>query len=130
VNAQPDFGKENPPEDWGHYWGEEDGIYVEFELKPLRAQDDVDQKELAESLNGGALEDKTFQHRLYISSYTEPAHLLTRFLLDDLGIEGTNLRQMIPEAMGKKILVKIGHDPRGSTIPYQKVLGTSKVKAV
>src|SRR5262249_47787286 len=40
---------------------------VVFNLKPMQAQSDVDQKQLAEVLNGDALHDRTITHRMFVT---------------------------------------------------------------
>jgi hypothetical protein len=82
---------------------------VDFTLSPQQAQEDVDQQQLAQALNGAPLNTKTIKHRMFVTP--DSAYRLKRFLADDLGIEVTTLKQMIPEAMGKQVFVKLVHQP-------------------
>ena len=116
VDGQPEYAKV----------GQNQTDCVNFKLKLIQAQGDVDQKQLAQYLNGGPLSEKSIRHRLFITN--ESKHRLKRFLVDDLGIEPSNFRQMVPEAMGKQVMAKIGHQPSadGTTI-YGTVQSTAKV---
>jgi hypothetical protein len=89
---------------------------VDFTLAPLQAGVDVDQDALAQALNGAPLRDKKIRHRLFITEDSTPR--LKNFLLNDLSLEPTNIRQMASEAWGKQVYVKITHTPskNGKTI--------------
>jgi hypothetical protein len=116
VDGQPEYAKV----------GQNQTDCVNFMLKPLQAQADVDQKQLAEVLNGAALSDKKIRYRLFITN--ESKHRLKKFLADDLGIEQTNFRQMVPEAMGKQVMAKLTHQAsQDGTTVYTQVQSTAKV---
>lgn len=118
VDGQPEFRK----------IGQKQTDCVNFSIKPIQAQEDVDKDKLSEALNGKSLQDKKIYHRLFI---TEDAKWrLVKFLHNDCGIdkEGKNIKQMIPEAMGRQVMVVIGHRAAddGSTV-YQEVKSTAHV---
>lgn len=99
VDGQPEFAK----------IGKDQTDCLNFKLKLLQAQPDVDPASLSETLNGASLADKSITHRLFI---TEAAvWRLKQFLVDHLGIEeGTStLGELIPQAMGRQVLVTLGH---------------------
>jgi hypothetical protein len=99
---------------------------VNFNLKPVQAGKDVDQAQLKEVLNGDALQDKKIRHRLFITN--DSKHRLKKFLVDDLGVEPSNFRQMIPESMGKQVMVTLTHQSSadGTTV-YTNVKSTARV---
>ena len=80
-----------------------------FSLKPVQAQTDVDQAALQTALKGAALQDKKIRHTLWITE--DAAWRLDQFLAEHLLIEkGTKtLGEMVPEAMGKQVLVTLSH---------------------
>jgi hypothetical protein len=80
---------------------------VTFNLRPIQAVDGVDPDLLAVALNGASLKDKKIRHRLFITP--ESVYRLKRSLLDDLGIEPTNITQMLPDAMNRQVIVKLVH---------------------
>jgi hypothetical protein len=107
--------------------GENQTDCVIFNLKPVQAQGDVDQKQLAEVLNGEALSDRKITHRMFVTDRSK--HRIKKFLVDDLGIDPTHsLKQSIEEAMNKQVLVKLSHQPAkdGSAV-YENVASTAKV---
>jgi len=107
--------------------GEKQTDSVVFFIKPIQAQNDVDQEQLAKVLNGEALQDRTITHRIFVTDKSK--HRIKKFLFDDLGIDGTSsLRQAINEAMGRQVLVKLNHQPSkdGSTV-FENVASTAKV---
>lgn len=116
VDGQPEFTKV----------GQKQTDAVDFNIKPLQAQQDVDQKQLAESLDGSTLPDKKIRYRVFVTP--DSKHRLLKFLKDDLGIPVSTLRQMIPEAMGKQVMVKLSHQASadGTTV-YHQVQSTAKV---
>ncbi len=100
---------------------------INFKLKPMQAQGDVDPGTLQQSLNGASLQDKTIRHRLFI---TEESVWRLKQFLEHLGIEeGTkSLGEMIPEAQGKQVIVTLGHRAsEDGTQVFQEVKGTAKV---
>jgi hypothetical protein len=99
THPQPTFDKAGP----------NNTDCVDFTLAPQQAQEDVDQHQLAQALNGAALNTKTIKHRMFVTP--DSAHRLKRFLADDLGIKVTTLKEMIPEAMGKEVFAKLVHQP-------------------
>jgi hypothetical protein len=116
VDGQPEFKK----------LGQNQTDCVEFNLKPIQAQQDVDEKQLAAVLDGSSLTDKKIRHRLFITN--ESKHRLKKFLMNDLGLKGTNLRQMIPEAMGRQVMVKLTHtNSQDGTTVYSQVQSTARV---
>jgi hypothetical protein len=107
--------------------GEKGTDCVTFSFKPLQVQDDVDQKQLAEVLNGDALPDRRITHRMFVTNKSK--HRLKKFLVDDLGLDENNsLKQLISEAPSRQVLVKLTHQPSkdGSAV-YENVASTSKV---
>lgn len=116
IEGQPEFTKV----------GQKQTDAIDFNIKPLQAQADVDAKQLAESLDGTALSDKKIRYRVFVTN--DSKHRLLKFLRDDLGIPVTNFRQMIPEAMGKQIIVKLSHQASADgTMVYHQVQSTAKV---
>src|SRR5262245_44792711 len=75
VEGLPEIGKVGPRET----------DCVTFNLRPVAAQDGVDQDQLIATLNGASLSDKKIRHRLFITP--DSVYRLKRFLIDDLGIE-------------------------------------------
>lgn len=116
VDGQPEFEK----------IGKNQTDCVVFSLKPLQAGPEVDQRLLDEALDGSQLQDKKIRHRVFLT--WESKHRLKKFLINDLGLEGTNFRQLIPEAMGRQVWAKIVNTPSqdGSTL-YANVSSTAKV---
>ncbi len=116
VDGQPEFAKV----------GQNQTDCVNFNLKPMQAMQDVDQKALSESLNGDSLTEKKIRHRLFLTK--DAVYRLKKFLTNDLGIQGNNFAAMIPESMGKQVYAKLTHQSSqdGSTI-YHNVAGTAKV---
>ncbi len=102
IDGQPEFAK----------IGKNQTDCINFSLKPVQAQPDVDQEQLQAALNVNgavsALADKKIRHRLFVTE--ESVWRLKKFL-DDCGVEeGTkSLGERIPESMGKQVLVTMGH---------------------
>lgn len=118
VDGQPEFAK----------IGKNQTDCVNFSLKPVQAQPDVNTDALANSLDGKSLQDKKIRHRLFITG--DSKWRLLQFLHDHLGIEkeGKNLGQMIPESMGRQVMVVIGHrSAEDGTTVYQEVKSTAHV---
>lgn len=99
-----------------------------FKLKPIQAQPDVDQQLLMQSLNGSSLQDKVIYHTLWLTD--DSKWRCMQFLADHLGIEKgkKTLGEMIPEAMGKQVLVTLSHytTQDGKRVGHQ-VKDTAKV---
>jgi hypothetical protein len=115
VDGQPNYAKA----------GAKETDCVDFNLKPIRALD-VDPSQLAQALNGEALSDKRIRHRLFITP--DSVHRLKRFLLNDLGLAPTTISQMVSEAWGKEVIVKITHQhSKNSDTVYMNVESTEKV---
>lgn len=122
IDGQPEFAK----------IGKEQTDCLNFKLKPIQAQPDVDQTALQEALvvNGApsALGDKSIRHRLFITEAS--IWRLKQFLVDHLGIEqGTkSLGELIPESQGRQVLVTLGHraSDDGQQV-FTEVKATAKV---
>lgn len=100
---------------------------INWKLKPMQAQDDVNQADLATALNGAALQDKVIRHRSFI---TEESVWRLKQFLEHLGIEegSKSLGEMIPEAQGKQVLATVGHrTSEDGTQVFQEVKATAKV---
>lgn len=124
----------------GSYIGIVDGIprfdkskvqktdFVEFNIKPMQAQEDVDQTLLGEALNGKALAEKKLRPLAFY--LTEDAvYRLDSFLFEHLGIEmGTSRKQAISQAPGKQVGFVIKHEPsQDGTQIYANIASTFKV---
>ena len=105
--------------------GQNETDCVTFNLRPVQPVDAVDPNQLAAALNGVPLTDKTIRHRLFITP--DSVYRLKRFLVDDLGIEPTNITQMLPEAINRQVIVKLVHQSSkdGRTV-YHNVESTEK----
>ena len=118
VNGQPEITQR----------GKNNNYCAIFKLKPVQAQQDVDQSALSETLKGAGLGDKNINHTLWITD--DAAWRLDQFLAEHLGIDkGTKtLGEMIPEAMGKQVLVTLGHraSDDGKQV-FAEVKGTARV---
>ena len=116
VDGQPEYAK----------IGKNNTDCVNFMLKPVQAMQDVDQSQLAEVLNGSSLQDKKVRHRLFVTK--DSSWRLKQFLNEHLGIPLTSLGQMVPEAMGKQVMVTLGHQAADDGVQiYQTVKATAKV---
>jgi hypothetical protein len=103
---------------------------VDFQLKLLQAGEDVDRDQLEKALDGKNLSDqKPMRHRFFISEDPNSAWRLKRFLLKDLGIEGSTPNQTMPQAAGKQVWVKLAHQATkdGTTTVYANIVATEKV---
>jgi hypothetical protein len=101
---------------------------VDFNLKPIQALD-VDPNQLTQALNGEALQDKRIRHRLFVTP--DSAYRLKRFLVDDLGIAPATIWQMLSEAPGKEVIVKITHQhSKNSATVYANVESTANVNSL
>ena len=80
--------------------------FVEFTLKPLQAQDDVDKEALEEM---GGLSERTIRATFYITE--DSKWRLKKFLEEDLQIEvgDKTLSQMIDETPGRQCLAFLKH---------------------
>lgn len=101
---------------------------IDFKLKPLQAQPDVDQAALA-SMGGLG---RPSRHTIFLTSQdgTPAEWPLRRFLEEHLGIEcgSKTLMEMLAEAPGKQVYVTIKHTPsKDGTEIYANVAGTAKV---
>lgn len=88
--------------------------YVEFTMKFLQAQDDVDADDLAHALTKPsgekkALTDVTMRNTFYLTE--DAAWRLKQFLVRDLKMEDDNrsLAQMIAETAGMQVIVVVKH---------------------
>jgi hypothetical protein len=108
--------------------GQKGNHCVDFNLQCAQAQPDVDQQALIDSLKGASLSDKKIRHTLWVTD--DAAWRLKQFLVDHLGVEegSKTLGEMIPESMGKQVLVTLGHRAsQDGTQIYAEVKGTAKV---
>jgi hypothetical protein len=91
----------------------------------------VDDKQLEEYLNGSALSEmRPIRHRLFLTR--DSKYRVKQFLVDHLGIhfdeKKTTLGQAIPEAMGKQVVVELGHQAsQDGTQVFNIVKSTAKV---
>ena len=116
VDGQPEYAKV----------GQNQTECVNFNLKPLQAGPDVDPSQLAEVLDGANLQDKKIRHRIFLTD--ESKHRAKKFLLNDLGLHPSTIRQMVQEAMGKQVMVKLVHQAsQDGTQVYHQVQSTAKV---
>jgi hypothetical protein len=117
VWGQPDIGQV----------GKNQTDCVTFTLKVLQAQPDVDETQLADVINGGALSDRTITHRMFVTDRSK--HRIKKFLVDDLGLDPTqSLREAINEAMGKDVLVRLTHQiGQDQQTIFENVLSTARV---
>ena len=119
ISGQPEFGK----------IGKNNVDHVDFPLKFIQADNDVDQHMLQESLHQKdgtykALQDYKQSLRFFMTD--DAVWRIVKFLVEDLGLdEEKSLAQLIPEAMGRQVYVTFGHrasddgsrvfmDPRGT----------------
>lgn len=117
VDGQPEITK----------LGQKQTNAVIFPLKPMQAKESVDKNLLVEALDGKALQDKKIRHTIFVTP--DSKYRLKQFLVDHLGLDAdTPLGQLIPQAMGRQVVVTIGHRAAddGSTI-YQEVKATAHV---
>jgi hypothetical protein len=96
---------------------------VDFNLTPLEAIK-VNREQLAKVLNGQDLSDRRIRHRMFITAKAK--YRPFRFLHQDLGIPATTLREMIPQALGKRVYVELEHRQYGDRV-YEDVKRTAKV---
>ena len=86
----------------------EDMPVVDFKLKVLMAQDDVDQDDIKDDISSWA----PFIHSIFL--HTEGGqYAFKQFLTVTLDIEGgkKTLGEMLAEAPGKQVLMKLKHEP-------------------
>src|SRR6516162_8046687 len=115
VDGQPEYAKV----------GQNQTECVNFNLKPLQAGSDVDANLLREVLDGANLQDKKIRHRIFLTD--DSKHRAKKFLLNDLGLPPSSIRQMVQEAMGKQVLVKLVHQAsQDGTTVYHTVNSTAK----
>lgn len=116
VDGQPEIAK----------IGKNNTDCVNFSLKVIQAQPDVDQEALANALGTSALSDKKIRHRLFLTD--ESLWRMKQFLVDHLGLPDATIGQLLPESMGKQVLVNIGHRPNeDGTQVFTEVKSTAKV---
>jgi hypothetical protein len=98
----------------------------DFNLKPLEVVEGVDQDKLAEVLNGAPLSEKRIKYRLFVTQ--DSAYRLKRFLVNDLGIEPSTLRRMVPDAENKQVYAKLDHKySKDGLTTYVNVVSTARV---
>jgi hypothetical protein len=99
---------------------------IDFNLKVLQAQPDVDQAQLAEVINGGALSDRKIKHRMFVTDKSK--HRLKKFLVEDLGVDSSmSVSEALDAAMGKQCYVKLTHQASKSGTVFENVLSTAHV---
>jgi len=100
---------------------------INWKLKPMQAQPDVDQAALTQALQGKTLQEKMIRHRSFI---TEESVWRLKEFLAHLGVEegSKTLGEMLPEAPGRQVLVTVGHRAsEDGTQVFQEVKSTAKV---
>lgn len=102
VDGQPELGPV----------GKKETPAAIFNFKPVQPQDDVDPQLLANALDGSSLTDKKIRYTVWLTE--DSAFRAKQFLKDHLGINGASLSEMFPQAMGKQVLVNIGHRTDGN----------------
>ena len=120
IEGQPEFVK----------LGQNQTDAVNFNIKLMQPMK-VDDKQLEEYLNGSALSEmRPIRHRLFLTR--DSKYRVKQFLVDHLGIQfdekKTTLGQAIPEAMGKQVVVELGHQAsQDGTQVFNIVKSTAKV---
>lgn len=117
VDGQPEFAK----------IGKNQTDCVNFKIKLMQAQTDVDQQQLLDALKGKALSEKHVTVRQFV---TPDAIWRLRKFLEDCGMElgSSTLGELIPAAMGRQVLLSIGHRPSDDgTQLFMEVKNTAKV---
>lgn len=122
VNGQPEFGK----------IGKNNTDHVDFPLKFIQADTDVDQTAMQEALQQKdgtykSLQDYKQNLRFFLTE--DSLWRIVKFLNEDLGLDpNKSLGQLIPEAMGKQVYVSFGHraSEDGSRV-FMDPKGTRKV---
>lgn len=105
--------------------GKKETDAIIFQLKPMQAMPDVDQSSLLDALEGKSLTEVRLRHTLWGTA--DAAWRLKQFLVDHLGIAGSSMAEMVSSAMGRQVLVTLGHRTDG--IPpqvFMDVKGTAK----
>ena len=107
--------------------GENQTPCVDFNLRFLSANDDVDKLQLVEA---GGINGKAIRHRLFLTK--DAAWRLKKFLIDDLQLDdadGTKTpTQVINEAPGRQVMITIRHRPsKDGTVVYSEIAQTAKV---
>lgn len=103
--------------------------FVQFELVPVQAMEDVDQDQLTEFLGDKTLTDKKFKADYYLTD--DAIWRLHEFLLDHLKMEkGPPLRELIEAAKGQQVLGVIGHSPsqRDENVVYANIVRFAAVE--
>jgi len=102
---------------------------VQLNIKPIRAIK-VDEKQLAEVLNGADLSDKKIRHRLFITN--DSKHRLKAFFEDHLGLPGgLTVKQAVAESMGKQVVIELGHQSSADgTQIYNSIKSTANVNTL
>lgn len=102
--------------------------YVEFNVKPLSAKEDVNQTALAEALNGKSLTDKKLRLTFYLTE--DAVYRLDTFMFEHLdGIEiGMSRKQAISMVPGRQFGFTIRHRAsEDGTQIYAEIGSTFKV---
>lgn len=102
--------------------------FVEFNVKFLQAQPDVDQAALAEALKDKPITEKKVRPiTFYLTE--DSIFRLDDFLFNNLGIEtGTSRKMAISMAPGRQVLCTIKHEPsQDGTQIYANIGSTAKV---
>lgn len=112
--------------------------FVDFQLKVLEAQEDVDADELKEF---GPISSVQRRHRFLFNKEDSPEgkqafqrtlYQIKRFLVDHLKVDandGTPLKQMLDEAVNQQCLISIGRrsDKVDKEIVYEEIKRTAPV---
>lgn len=119
VDGQPEFER----------LGAKQSRCVTFSLKFMQAQPDVNATALMEALDGKSLPDRKIRHRIFIPEDNNPWRV-NQFLVNHLGIDnkGKDILQMIPEAMGRQVMITLGHrSSDDGTQIFNEIKGTAHV---
>jgi len=100
--------------------------FIQFTLKPLEAQSDVDPDDL--DAMGGLGEKMIYSDRFYL---TKDAKYRLKEFLEDCGIdsEDVTLEEMVMNAPNQEVLIRLGHEATLDNKGLRNtVLGTARVE--
>lgn len=109
--------------------------FVEFQLTPLEAGDDVDENDLKAALTKGdgsvkKLTDVSIRATYYLTE--DALWRLKKFLMDDLGIddlEEIGFRQGIDQALNREVIASVKHVPSDDgTAVFAQLASTAPVE--
>jgi hypothetical protein len=100
---------------------------VEFNLKPVTPQPDVDQAALAEALDGKSLSEVNLRANFFLTE--KAVYRLDEFLYENLGIEfGIARKEAISRAPGNQVLAYVVHaNSKDGKATYANVGSTARV---